>query len=394
MEGPEAGHSLDPENTDSSTHPVSPSIHVALQAPVSSGLSALDLAAPPDLVAQDPHPPNSLPHSPAEQLSDSLRQSPIHSGSSGWSVDHLQAAEKLALAGSHPSESGQLSPSSSKPSTPVAPCGPPLQHSSDGAPSPDHAEPSLDSSLQLQSREGLSPAVQTVETSVDSTVLDVMLESGAQVPMNQAVYEQLRSEAAKKVVTWNNCLSRMTVNQHPDCEFPHISGVRCDMQYYTKTEIPEMKAQYDEFHDLLLCNDLTEEIVNEMDPFVVCHVVARLHKDEHSIPEELLPSLEASLSLHRDTISALRDEQIGSVKDMDLKLRQLSEEEAVSTIESGNIVPPPPRLRFQLPVLRGQTAGVLHDSQRGVGAQAPSRADQAGGPASCTIHGSFGPGLQ
>ncbi len=174
---------------------------------------------------------------------------------------------------------------------------------------------------------------------MDLTVLDVTLESGAQVPMNRAVYEQLRSEAAKKAATWDNSLSHMTVNQHPDCEFPHVSGVKCDMVYYTKTEPPEMKAQFNKFHDLVLCNDLTEEIVNETDPFIMRHVVARLHRDEHSIPEELLPSLEASLSLHCETISALRDEQIESVKDMDLKLHQLSEEEAVSTVESGNIVP-------------------------------------------------------
>ncbi len=182
--------------------------------------------------------------------------------------------------------------------------------------------------------------MQSVETSVDPTMLDVTLESGVQVPMNQTVYEQLRNKAAKKAVTWDNCLSHMTVNQHPDCEFPHVSGVKCDMVYHTKTEPPEMKAQFDEFHDLVLCNDLTEEIVKEMDPFVVSHVVACLHRVEQSIPEELLPSLEASLSSHHETISALRDEQIESIKDMDLKLRQLSKEEAVSTVESRNIIPP------------------------------------------------------
>ncbi len=178
MEGPEAGHSHDPENTDSSTHPVSPSVHVALQGPLSSGLSAPDPAAPPNSVVQDLHPPNSSSHSPAEQLSDSSGRSPIHSSTSERSMDHLEAAEKLAPVGSHPSGSGQLSPGSSKPSTPVAPCGPPLQHSSDGAPSPDHAEQSLDSSLQLQSGEGLSTTTQNVETSVDSTVLDVTWRVG------------------------------------------------------------------------------------------------------------------------------------------------------------------------------------------------------------------------
>ncbi len=118
---------------------------------------------------------------------------------------------------------------------------------------------------------------------MDSTVLDVTLESGAQVPMNRAVYEQLHSEAAKKVATYDNCLSCMTVNQHPDCEFPHVSGVTCNMVYHTRTEVPEMKAQFDKFHDLLLCNDLTEEIVNETDPFVVRHVVAHLHLTGMSI---------------------------------------------------------------------------------------------------------------
>ncbi len=51
--------------------------------------------------------------------------------------------------------------------------------------------------------------------------------------MNRAVYDQLRSEAAKKAAMWDNCLSRMTVNQHPDCEFPHVSGIKFDMVYYT-----------------------------------------------------------------------------------------------------------------------------------------------------------------
>ncbi len=114
MEGPEAGCPRDPEDTDSSTHLVSPSVRVTLQAPVSSGLSALDLAAPPNLVAQDLPASNSLPRPSAEQLSDSSHRSPVHSSSSGWSMDHLEAAGKLALVGLHPSGSGQLSPGSSK----------------------------------------------------------------------------------------------------------------------------------------------------------------------------------------------------------------------------------------------------------------------------------------
>ena len=214
---------------------------------------------------------------------------------------------------------------------------PPL---SDGVLSVDCVEPPQDSSIQLQTEAGSVSGVRDAESSVDSSTLDVSLESGARVPMNRSVVEQLRSEAAKEVATWNNCLSHMTVNQHPDCLFPHISSVKCDMRYYTKTEVPEQVAEYDEFQDMLFHNDLTADVVEKTDPFVVHHVVARLHQVEYLLPEELLPSMEASLSSHRKALTVRRDEQLAFVKSMDSKLHQLTKEEAVPVIASGSVVPP------------------------------------------------------
>ncbi len=139
---------------------------------------------------------------------------------------------------------------------------------------------------------------------------------------------------------WDNCLSRMNVNEHPDCPFPHVSGVKCDMRYYTKTEAPEREVEYDEFQDMLFRNDLTADVIEDTDPFVVHHVMAHLHQIEYLVLEELLPSLEASLRLHREKLTVRRDEQLAFVKSMDSKLHQLTEGEAAPVVASGSIVPP------------------------------------------------------
>ena len=255
-------------------------------------------------------------------------------------MDLPAAMEKLAPVDSHPSGSGWLSPGSSKIPAPVVSPEALPPPPSDGVLSVDRVEPPQVSSIQLQTEAGSVSGVWDAESGVDSSTLDVSLESGARVPMNRSVVEQLRSEAAKEVATWNNCLSHMTVNQHPDCLFPHISSVKCDMRYYTKTEVPEQVAEYDEFQDMLFHNDLTADVVEKTDPFVVHHVVARLHQVEYLLPEELLPSMEASLSSHRKALTVRRDEQLAFVKSMDSKLHQLTKEEAVPVIASGSVVPP------------------------------------------------------
>ena len=101
-----------------------------------------------------------------------------------------------------------------------------------------------------------------------------------------------------------------------------------------------MGAEYDELQDMLFHNDLTADVIEDTDPFVVRHVMARLHQIEYSVPEELLPSLEASLHSHREKLTIRRDEQLAFVKSMDSKLCQLTEGEAAPVIVSGSIVPP------------------------------------------------------
>ncbi len=227
--------------------------------------------------------------------------------------------EKLALADSHLPESGRLSSGSSQIPVPVVSPEAPPPVPSNSAPYADHVEPPQDSSIQLQVEADSVLGVRGAEGGVGSSILDISLEGGAWVPMDQSIVEQLRNGAAKEVATWNNCLSRMNVNEHPNCPFPHVSGVKCNMHYYTKTEVPEQEAEYDEFQDMLFCNDLTADVIEDMDPFVVRHVMARLHQIEYSVPEELLPSLEASLHSHREKLTVRRDEQLAFVKSMDSK---------------------------------------------------------------------------
>ena len=339
-EGPEADHSHGSENTDGGTHPTSPSVCAAAQAPPPPGSSLPDGTAALGSSFQDMHQSSPLSSSSVGQLCCSLPHSPVRPDSPERSTDQSAAVEKLALADSHPPASGWLFPGPSQIPVPVVlpKALPPAP--SDSAPSADRVKPPQDSSIQLQVEADSVLGVRGAESGVDPSTLDVSLEGGAQVPMDRSVVEQLRNGAAKEVATWDNCLSRMNVNEHPDCPFPHVSGVKCDMRYYTKTEAPERVAEYDEFQDMLLRNNLTADVIENMYPFVVRHVVARLHQIEYSVPEELLPSLEASLHWHREELTVRRGEQLAFVKSMDSKLRQLVEEEAVPVIASGNIVPP------------------------------------------------------
>ncbi len=284
MEGPEAGHSHDSENTGSCTHPTSPSVRAAVQAPSPPGSSIQDRTAAPGSSTQDLRQSSSSPSPSVGQLRSSSHQSPIRSDSPERPTDQPAAVEKLAPADSHPSGSGRLSPGSSQIPIPGVSPEAPLPPPSDSVLSVDRVKPPQDGSIQLQVEADSVLRVRDAESSMDSPALDVSLEGGARVPMGRSVVEQLRDGAAKEVATWDNCLSRMTVNEHPNCLFPHVSGVKCDMCYYTKTEVPERVVEYDEFQDMLFCNDLTAEVVEKMDPFVVRHIMARLHQVEYSLP--------------------------------------------------------------------------------------------------------------
>ncbi len=131
----------------------------------------------------------------------------------------------------------------------------------------------------------------------------------------------------------------MTVNEHPGCEFPHVSGIRNNMEFYRRTEVPERKALYDKFHDSLLRNDLTEDDVNMADPFMVCYILAHLLHAEYSLPEELLPVMEARLKEHHSQIINRRAEKIQSIEELNSRLEKLSEPEAVLAVVEGSVVP-------------------------------------------------------
>ncbi len=233
--------------------------------------------------------------------------------------------------------SGRLSPDPSKPSVFVASSEPlppaPLDCT------PDRAGPSQDSFVQQQAEAGSTPEVRSGEDGADLSRLDVSLEGGARVPMDRSVIERLRDEAAKEVTVWDQCLSCMTVNEHPSCEFPHVSSIRNNMEFYRKTEVPERKALYDEFHDSLLRNDLMEDDVNMADPFTVCYILARLLHAEYSLPEELLPAMEAHLKESHLQIIDRRAEKIHSIEELNSRLEKLSKPEAAPAAVEGNVVP-------------------------------------------------------
>ena len=111
------------------------------------------------------------------------------------------------------------------------------------------------------------------------------------------------------------------------------------MEFYHKTEVPERKALYDEFHDSLLRNDLTEDDVNMADPFTVRYVLARLLHAEYSLPKELLPAMEARLKEHHSQIIDRRAKKIQSIEELNSRLEKLSEPEAAPAVVEGSVVP-------------------------------------------------------
>ncbi len=98
---------------------------------------------------------------------------------------------KLAPADQHPPGSGQLSPE--LPNPPVtATSQEPALFSSPRC--PDQPEPSEDSSDQLRAEEEVKQEVESAESDLGpSSALDVTLESGDLIPMDQAGVEQLRA---------------------------------------------------------------------------------------------------------------------------------------------------------------------------------------------------------
>ncbi len=334
MESSQVGHSNDLKGTDVGTHPSSPIVGVVPYAPRSSTAGS---TAASGLPYQDPSQPRSLPASPMKQSPVLSHSSPVLVGSPKWPMDQPRVVEELAPAILPLPGSGQLSPDPSKPSVFVASSEPlppaPFDHT------PDCAGLLQDSFVQLPTEAGSTSEVRSEEDGADSSCLDVSLEGGARVPMDCSVIEQLCDEAAKEVTVWDQCLSRMMVNEHPGCEFPHVSGIRNNMEFYRRTEVPARKALYDEFHDSLLRNDLTEDDVNMADPFTVCYVLARLLHAEYSLPEELLPAMEACLKEHCSQIIDRRAEKIQSIEELNSRLEKLSEPEAVPAIVEGSVVP-------------------------------------------------------
>ncbi len=335
-EGLQAGHPYYSKGTAVGTHPSSPVIGVVTSSP---GSSTAGLTAASGLPYQDSSRLCSSPVLPMKQSPVSSLSLPAPLSSPKRPMDQPAVAEKLAPEGPLSPGSGQLSPDASKPSASVVSPGSPPPAPLDSAPPTDQAELLQDSFIQLQTEAGPTSEVQSEEDDADLSYLDVSLEGGAQIPMDYPVIEWLRDEAAKEVTVWDQCLGRMTINEHPGCEFPHVYGIRNNMEFHRKTEIPERKALYDEFHDSLLHNDLMEDDIHKADPFTVQYVLAHLLRAEYSLPEELLPAMEARLKWHRLQIIDWRDEKIQSIKELNSRLEKLSEPEAVPDVVEGSVVP-------------------------------------------------------
>ncbi len=201
MEGPEADGSHDSENMDSGTHPTSPSVRAAAQAPSPPGSSIPDCTAALGSSIQDMCQSSPPPSPSVGQLRSSSPWSPICPDLPERPTDQSAAVEKLGPADSHPPESSRLSSGSSQIPVPVVSPEVPPPAPSDSAPSADHVEPPQDSSIQLQVEADSVLRVWGAESDVGSSTLDVSLEGGARVPMDQSMVEQLRNGAAKEVAT-------------------------------------------------------------------------------------------------------------------------------------------------------------------------------------------------
>ncbi len=338
-----ADYSSDHEEANKCTHPVSPLAHVDTPGhPVSSSSSVPDHPVLSSLSVHDQqiHISTSPASSSVDHLWSSPHGSPRHSSSPKQPVDLPDVMGKLAPMDQLLFGSGRLSPE--LPNPPVSATNQKLPLPG-GSHSPDHTELSGDSSKQLHAEEEVKQEVESTESDLGpSSALDVTLESGDSVPIDWAVVEQLCAWAAKQASLWEDCLSHMTVNEHPHCEYPHVYRVRVDMVYYIKTEIPGQMSCYDELHERLLRNDVTTSVIKQTNPFVVCHVVAHLLCNDYSIPVDLLPSLECFLHSHCHDITTRKDELWEFIGRMDQKLHQISLQEAATPTKAvvvGCIVP-------------------------------------------------------
>ncbi len=250
-------------------------------------------------------------------------------------MEQPAVTEKLAPAGPLLPGSGRLSPDTLKLPASVESPGCPL----DSVPPMDRAEMLQDSFIKLQAGAELTSEAQDEEDGADPTHFDISLEGGARVPMDRSVIEQLRNTAAAEVAVWDQCLDRMTLNEHPRCEFPHVYGIQNNMEYYRKMELPDRKLLYDEFHDAVLRNDLTEDDIHQTDPFTLRYVLARLIRAEDPLPEELLPAMEARLKWHHVQISNRRADKIRSIQELNSRLEELLKSEAVPDVAEGMVVP-------------------------------------------------------
>ena len=102
-------------------------------------------------------------------------------------MDQPRVVEKLAPANLPLPGSGRLSLDPSRPSVFVASSEPPPPAPLDST--PDRAELSQDSFVQLQTEAGSTSEVRSEEDGADSSRLDVSLEGGAQIPMDHPVIE-------------------------------------------------------------------------------------------------------------------------------------------------------------------------------------------------------------
>ncbi len=331
-EGPQAGLSTDPKSTDISTHRSSPVIGVVTFA---AGLSPADSTAAFGSAFQD----SLLPRSPPAPI---VKQSPDRSGSSSTLLDSPEqptdrpaVTEKLALAVPLSPGSGQLSPDASKPTVSV---GSP-EHPLDSASPIDQAELLQDSFVQLQGDAELASEAEGEDNGAGSSQLDISLEGGAWVLMDRSVIEQLHATAAKELAIWNQCLDRMTLDERPECEFPHVHGIEYNLEYHHKTEFPDKRPLYDEFHDAVLHNNVTVDDIHETDPFTIRYVLARLLLSGDPLPEELLPAMETRLRWHREQIGNQREKKIASIRELDSRLAELPKSEAASDVVEGEVVP-------------------------------------------------------
>ncbi len=159
----------------------------------------------------------------------------------------------------------------------------------DGGPPTDQAKLLEDSFLRMQAEAESAPNTQSEGDGADQSRLDVSLEGGVQVSMNHSVIEWLRDEAAQEVAMWKETVSHMTLNEHHNCSFTHVYGIQNHAEYFCHTEHPAMKPFYDEFHDMLMRNDLTVDYIRSAHPFTVRYALARLLRVDAPLPEIPLP---------------------------------------------------------------------------------------------------------